>query len=95
MWHWGFKEWQEFGKEQEKFMDEWRTSGMTEEQKKKYYESKNKPKTTPPEQFRGDSSGLIIYIAVMLIGVIFVDRWLIWIAATLIYFGSKLKDLMK
>ena len=91
MWDWDFDDWVEFSKQQNERMEEWRMCGMTEEEKKRYLENKNKPKTTPPEQFRGDSSGLIIYIAVMVLGVIFVDRWLIWIAATLIYFGSKLK----
>ena len=91
MWDWDFDDWVKFSEEQKKKLEEWRMCGMTEEQKKEYLENKDKPKTTPPEAYRGDSSGLIIYIAVMVIGVIFVDRWLIWIAATLIYFGSKLK----
>jgi hypothetical protein len=91
VWNWNFNDWVEFGKRQEQYMDAMHTSGKTEEQKKQYYENKNKPKTTPPEHFRGDSSGLIIYIAVMLGAIIFVDRWLIWIAATIIYFGRKLK----
>ena len=35
--------------------------------------------------------GFLLYLAVMLGGIIFNDRWLIWIAATLIYFGWKNK----
>lgn len=35
--------------------------------------------------------GLLLYIAVMLGGIIFNDRWLIWIAATVIFFGWKAK----
>lgn len=35
--------------------------------------------------------GLLLYIAVMLGGIIFKDRWLIWITATLIFFGWKKK----
>lgn len=33
--------------------------------------------------------GLLLYIAVMLGGVIFNDRWLIWIMATIIFFSWK------
>ncbi len=32
-----------------------------------------------------DSSAIILYIVVMLGGVIFIDRWLIWIVATVIF----------
>ena len=35
--------------------------------------------------------GLLLYVAVMLGGIIFNDRWLIWIAATIIFFGWKAK----
>ena len=35
--------------------------------------------------------GFLLYLAVMIVGVIFKDRWLIWIVATLIYFGWKKK----
>lgn len=35
--------------------------------------------------------GLTWYIAVMLVGIIFKDRWLIWIIATWIFFGWKKK----
>ena len=36
-------------------------------------------------------NGLIWYIAVMLIGTIFNDRWLIWIIATVVFFSWKSK----
>lgn len=35
--------------------------------------------------------GLVIYILVMIVGAIFNVRWLIWIAATAIFFGWKAK----
>lgn len=35
--------------------------------------------------------GLLLYIAVMLGGIIFKDRWLIWIIATVIFFSWKAK----
>jgi hypothetical protein len=35
--------------------------------------------------------GLLLYIAVMLCGIIFNERWLIWIVATAIFFGWKAK----
>lgn len=35
--------------------------------------------------------GLLLYITVMLFGIIFNDRWLIWIAATIIFFSWKAK----
>lgn len=35
--------------------------------------------------------GFLLYIAVMLGGIIFNDRWLIWIIATVIFFGWKKK----
>lgn len=35
--------------------------------------------------------GLLLYIAIMLGGIIFNDRWLIWIIATVIFFGWKAK----
>ena len=35
--------------------------------------------------------GLLLYIAVMIVGAIFKDRWLIWIMATVIFFGWKAK----
>jgi hypothetical protein len=35
--------------------------------------------------------GFLLYLAVMLGGIIFNDRWLIWIVATIIYFGWKAK----
>ena len=35
--------------------------------------------------------GLIWYIVIMLVGTIFNDRWLIWIAATIIFFTWKNK----
>lgn len=35
--------------------------------------------------------GLIWYIVIMLIGTIFNDRWIIWIAATIIFFSWKHK----
>ncbi len=31
--------------------------------------------------------GFLLYLAVMLGGIIFNDRWLIWIMATMVYFG--------
>lgn len=35
--------------------------------------------------------GFLLYLAVMLGGIIFKDRWLIWIMATIVYFGWKNK----
>lgn len=35
--------------------------------------------------------GLIWYIIIMIVGALFVDRWLIWIAATVIFFSWKAK----
>ena len=35
--------------------------------------------------------GLLLYIVVMLVGTIFKDRWLIWIFATIFFFGWKAK----
>ena len=35
--------------------------------------------------------GFLLYLAVMLGGIIFKDRWLIWIMATIVYFGWKKK----
>lgn len=35
--------------------------------------------------------GLLLYIVVMIGGIIFKDRWLIWIMATIIFFGWKAK----
>ena len=35
--------------------------------------------------------GLLLYIVVMLVGTIFKDRWLIWLAATVIFFSWKAK----
>ena len=35
--------------------------------------------------------GFLLYLFVMIGGVIFKDRWLIWIMATIIYFGWKKK----
>lgn len=35
--------------------------------------------------------GLIWYVAIMIIGTIFIDRWLIWIVATAVFFGWKAK----
>ena len=35
--------------------------------------------------------GLLLYIMVMIGGIIFNDRWLIWIVATIIFFGWKAK----
>lgn len=68
---------------------------MAEEYKKlqKEYKGETSEKTKEVKlqhpQVYEPPIGLIIYIAVMLIGTVFVDRWLIWIAATLIYFGRK------
>lgn len=90
MWDWGYEEWVEFHKRQDewwqKMKDECNTVNMTEQQKKEYYENKNKPKAppTPPPTYH-DPAWLILYILVMVGGCIFEDRWLIWIAATVIY----------
>ena len=53
-----------------------------------------KPKTN--DNFHGDcdhpntmenSTATVLYIIVMIFGAIFVDRWLIWILASVIYFS--------
>lgn len=36
-----------------------------------------------------DGTATFFYIITMIIGTLFIDRWLIYIAATLIYFGFK------
>lgn len=88
MWDWDWEDYVESGKQQQEWWDSVKTKNMKEDDKKKYLENKDKPKVTPPTTYN-DPTGLIIYIAVMLIGTIFVDRWLIWVVATLIYFGRK------
>ena len=53
-------------------------------------ENSQQVQTTPNKQYdhpntMEDSSAIILYIIVMLAGVIFLDRWLIWIVATVIF----------
>lgn len=36
-----------------------------------------------------NSTATVFYIITMVVGTLFIDRWLIYIAATLIYFGFK------
>ena len=38
-----------------------------------------------------DGLATVLYIVVMVVGVIFVDRWLIWIAATVAYLCHKFR----
>lgn len=47
-------------------------------------------KCKSPYSFESDEA-LALYVSAILIGTIFVDRVLIWIAATVIYMGFKFK----
>lgn len=89
MWDWDLDDWFEFNKQQKAEMDRIHNLGKTPEQIQKEKEELERRKNPQPPQMYNDPTGLIIYILVMIVGVIFVDRWLIWIAATIIYFGSK------
>lgn len=66
--------------------------------RKKIQEEKNitksECKTNNDEQFDSpytmeDGTATFFYIITMIIGTLFIDRWLIYIAATLIYIGFK------
>lgn len=88
MWDWDLDDWFEFNKRQKAWLDE--VHGKTPEQAQKEREEAERKKQNPPKaQVYNDPTGFIIYLIVMAVGVVFVDRWLIWIAATLIYFGRK------
>lgn len=51
-----------------------------EEKAKEAYINNEHPNTM------GNGSATFFYIVIMLVGAIFVSRWLIWIAASIIYF---------
>ena len=91
MWDWDFEDWQKFSAEQQKKLEEWRNIGKSKEQiqrEKEELERRERMKHQPPQVYE-PPIGFIIYLIVMAVGAVFVDRWLIWIAATLIYFGRK------
>lgn len=93
MWDWDIDDWFEFNKRQKAMLEEWRNIGKTPEQLQKEKENEERKKQAaqnpPKAQVYNDPTGFIIYLIVMAVGVVFVDRWLIWIAATIIYFGKK------
>ena len=81
---WELEDYMELGRKHREFMKEWRNVGKTEEEIKREEERKKNPQP-PKAPVYNDSTGLIIYILVMLVGTIFYDRVLIWVAATIIY----------
>ena len=89
MWDWDFEDWVKFSEQRKKELQEWRDLGKTKEQLQKEKEDRErreyeKKHPTPPPTYH-DPAWLILYILVMVGGCIFEDRWLIWIAATVIY----------
>ena len=82
-----FEDYMEIGRKHREFMDEIHGKKPGEEKKA----------TTPPQQpqIYESNLGLILYIIVMIVGTVFYDRVLIWIAATIIYFSSKNKTYKK
>ena len=87
MWDWDINDWLEFGRKQNEMLEEWRNIGKSKEQiqrEKEAQEQRERAKHTPPPTYH-DPAWLILYIIVMVVGAIFTDRWLIWIAATVIY----------
>ena len=87
MWDWGYEEWRQFAIKQQKEFEEWKNIGKSKEQiqrEKEAQEQRERAKYTPPPTYH-DPAWLILYIIVMVVGAIFTDRWLIWIAATVVY----------
>ena len=87
MWDWDIDDWFEFGRKQNEMLEEWKNIGKSKEQiqrEKEAQEQRERAKHTPPPTYH-DPVWLILYIIVMVVGAIFTDRWLIWIAATVIY----------
>ena len=82
---------------------EWNQQWREEARAKKITEQKSNGTYKSPEQIKAeheqfvnqcdipgamdDSAALILYIAVMSVGVIFNARWLIWIIATILFFS--------
>jgi hypothetical protein len=93
MWDWDLDDWKAFNERQQAWLKEINDSCKSPEtlQREKEAEERKKlaAQNPPRAKVYNDPTGFIIYLLVMVVGVVFVDRWLIWIAATIIYFGSK------
>ena len=86
---WNLDDWFEFGRKQNEKLEEWRRLGTPDEGKttEQVQREREERKRLEHQQQMSYNSGLstIVYILVMLVGTIFYDRVLIWIAATIIY----------
>lgn len=65
-----------------------RLYGKTKEQMRKEQQEEQMRNYDHPDTME-DGTALFLYIVVMIGGAIFVDAWLIWIAATIIYFNFR------
>ena len=62
--------------------------GKTIEQMKREQQEEQMRNSDHPDTME-DGTALLLYIVIMIGGAIFVDRWLIWIVATVIYFNFR------
>lgn len=91
---WNLDDWFEFGRKQNEMLEEWRRlgtpdEGKTTEQVQKEREARRQQELQQQQSYDSGFS-TILYVLVMLVGTIFYDRVLIWVAATVIYFYYKL-----